>query len=282
MLSPQFSPLIGFRHVARPAYLLAASFVAFVWLAIADMLSAAIFSSQTGSLGPGMALAGGIVLMMKGIPFELWQSLCITDVTPTFSWSAWGKFCGMGVTMTLAMMLPCATPAWLTLRTGGLAATAFGFLCGYGFIWTLFSLVLATVDMTLHLHVGPHLVSTSGVAGVVAAGAVVGAGIFQWTPFKHSARLKIAPRNVAATHGNASIRTSVAAGIRYAGYCVKSNGLLMMTMICLGMMNIVVMPLLLLAMVLEKVVVARNHVSQGIGIALVLAGSMWIYSAGGA
>lgn len=279
MLSPRISPSIWFGHVTRPAYLLAASFVVFGWLAIADMLSTAISSSEAGSLGPGMDVAAGIVLMMKGIPFELWQSLCITDVTPTFSWSAWGQFGGMGATMTLAMMLPCATPAWLTLRTGGPAATAFGFLCGYGFIWTLFSLVLATIDMTLHLHVGPHLVSTSGVTGVVAAGAVVVAGIFQWTPFKHSARLKIAPRNVAATHGDASIRASLAAGLRYAGSCVKSNGLLMMTMICLGMMNIVAMPLLLLAMVLERLSVAKNLVSQGIGIALVLAGSMWMYSA---
>ncbi|MDH4414599.1 MAG: DUF2182 domain-containing protein [Rhizobium sp.] len=182
--------------------------------------------------------------------------------------------------MTLAMMLPCATPAWLTLRAGGPAATAFAFLCGYGSIWTLFSLVLSTIDMTLHLHVGPHLVSTSGVTGVVAAGAVVAAGVFQWTPFKHSARLKIAPRNISAAHDDASIRASVAAGIRYAGYCVKSNGLLMMTMICLGMMNIVVMPFLLLAMMLERGSVAKNHVSQGIGMALVLAGVMWMYSAG--
>ncbi|NBB46984.1 hypothetical protein GVN24_01690 [Rhizobium sp. CRIBSB] len=280
MPSPQFSYSIRFRHVARPAYLLATSFVVFGWLAIADMLSTAISSSEAGALGPGMDVAGGIFLMMKGIPFELWQSLCITDVAPTFSWSAWGQFCGMGATMTLAMMLPCATPAWLTLRTGGPAAPAFGFLCGYGFIWTLFSLVLATIDMTLHLHVGPHLVSTSGVTGVVAAGAVVCAGVFQWTPFKHSARLKITPRNAAAIHGDASIRASLAAGIRYAGYCVKSNGLLMMTMICLGMMNIVVMTLLLLAMVLERGLVAKGHVSQGIGIALVLAGSMWMYSAG--
>ena len=42
----------------------------------------------------------------------------------------------------------------------------------------------------------------------------------------------------------------------------------MMTMIFLGMMNIVAMALLLLAMILEKGVV-RNHVSHGIGIALV-------------
>lgn len=279
MLSPQSLPSIRFRHVARPAYLLAVSFVVFGWLAIADMLATAIFSSEAGVLGPGMDVAGGIVLMMKGIPFELWQSLCITDVTPTFSWRAWGQFCGMGATMTLAMMLPCATPAWLTLRTGGPSATAFGFLCGYGFIWTLFSLVLATIDMTLHLQVGPHLVSTSGVTGVVAAGAVVAAGFFQWTPFKHSARLKIAPRNAAITYCDASIRASVAAGIRYAGYCVKSNGLLMMTMICLGMMNIVVMSLLLLAMVLERALVAKNHVSQGIGMAMVFAGLMWMYSA---
>ena len=182
--------------------------------------------------------------------------------------------------MTLAMMLPCATPAWRMLRTGGPAATAFAFLCGYGIIWTLFSLVLATIDMTLHLQVGPHLVSTSGVTGVVAAGAVVGAGIFQWTPIKHSARLKIASRSVAIAHRDASTSASLAAGIRYAGHCVKSNGLLMMTMICLGMMNIVVMPLLLFAMVLERKLVANNHVSKGIGMALVLAGLMWMYSAG--
>ena len=240
MLSPQFSPSIRFRYFARPAYLLAASIVVFGWLAIADMLSTAISSSEAGALGPGMDVAGGIVFMMKGIPVEFWQSLCVTDVAPTFSWSAWIQFCGMGATMTLAMMLPCATPAWRMLRTGGPAATAFAFLCGYGIIWTLFSLVLATIDMTLHLQVGPHLVSTSGVTGVVAAGAVVGAGIFQWTPIKHSARLKIASRSVAIAHRDASTSASLAAGIRYAGHCVKSNGLLMMTMICLGMMNIVV------------------------------------------
>lgn len=279
MPSLRFSPSIWFPHFAPPPFLLAASIVALGWLAIFDMLSAAIFSPETGSLGPGMATASGIVLMMKGMPFELWQSLCITDVTPSFSWGSWSQFCEMGAIMTLAMMLPCATPAWRVLRTGGSPATAFGFLGGYGVIWMLFSLVLATIDMALHLHVGPHLVSTAGITGVVAAGAIIGAGAFQWTPFKHSARLKIATRNVPATHGDANICTSFAAGIRYAGYCVKSNGPLMMTMIFLGMMNIVAMTLLLLAMVLEKGV-AKNHVSHGIGIVLVVAGSTWMYAAG--
>ncbi|MDQ0419581.1 putative metal-binding membrane protein [Peteryoungia aggregata LMG 23059] len=279
MLSPQFLPSIRFPYVARPAYLLATSFVVLGWLVIFDMLSTAMSSPESGALGPGMAAASGVVLMMKDIPSELWQSLCITDVSPTFSWIAWSQFCGMGVIMTLAMMLPCATPAWRMLQSGGSATAAFGFLGGYGVIWILFSLMLATIDMALHLHVGSHLVSTAGMTGVVAAGAVIGAGAYQWTPFKHRARLKIATRAVPATHSDASIGASAAAGMRYAGYCVKSNGLLMTTMIVLGMMNIVAMMLLLLAMILERGV-AKNHVSQAIGIALVLAGSVWVYSAG--
>ncbi|CAH0340927.1 DUF2182 domain-containing protein [Rhizobium sp. CECT 9324] len=276
MTSLQFLPSMRLPPFAPLPFVIAASFVALGWLAIFDMLGTAIFLPENGSLGPGMATASAIFLMMKGIRIELWQSLCIADVAPSFSWVSWSQFCSMGAIMTLAMMLPCATPAWRMLKTGCSAATGFAFLGGYSVIWILFSLVLATIDMTLHLHVGSHLVSTAGMTGVVAAGAIIGAGAFQWTPIKNSARLKIATGKVLASHSNESICASFAAGLRYAGCCVKSNGPLMMTMIFLGMMNIVAMALLLLAMILEKGVV-RNRVSHGIGIALVLAGSTWAY-----
>ncbi|MBR0555459.1 DUF2182 domain-containing protein [Ciceribacter sp. L1K23] len=278
MPSQRLSLSTGFPPVVRPPYVLAAGLVALGWLAILDMLDTAIFSSEAGSLGPGMAVVSGVLLKVKGIPLELWQSLCVTDVEPDFSWASWSQFGAMGAIMTLAMMLPCASPAWRMLRTGGVASAAFGFLGGYGFIWILFSLVLATVDMSLHLHVGPHLVSTAGLTGVLAAAAVIGAGVFQWTGFKHGARLQIATCNLPDIHGDARLTSSFPAGIRYAGYCVRSNGLLMMCMVFLGMMNIVAMALLLLAMALEKSA-TKTHVSHGIGIALVLAGSLWMYGA---
>ncbi|MFN7102232.1 MAG: hypothetical protein ACK4N1_06360, partial [Pseudorhizobium sp.] len=137
MPSLRISPVTWFPCFAPPPFLLAASFVALGWLAIFGMLRTAIFLPGSGSLGPGMATASGIVLMMTGIPVELWQSLCITDVASTFSWPVWSQYCGMGAVMTLAMMLPCATPAWRMLRTGGSATAAFGFLSGYGVIWIM-------------------------------------------------------------------------------------------------------------------------------------------------
>ncbi|OJF94940.1 DUF2182 domain-containing protein [Pararhizobium antarcticum] len=261
-----------------PAFLLAVSFVGLGWLVVVDMLRTALLSLDAEALGPGMAAAGGFLLMMDGIPLELLQSLCRTDAPSPFSWIAWSQVCGMAALMTLAMMLPCATPAWRMLRTEGTAAAGFGFFAGYGAVWVIFAIVLATIDMALHLQIGAHLVSTPGTPGVLAAGVVIVAGLFQWMPAKQDQRRRISVRSRPAHLGDAHVSVSFAEGLRYAGCCAKSNGPLMATMLVLGMMNIVAMALLLGAMLLEKTA-EKNHVSHGIGIGLLLAGLTWMYSA---
>lgn len=262
-------------------FLLAAGLVALGWLAMVDMLRASLLSMDAADLGPGMAAVGAFFLHMDGIPLELWQAICRTNVPVAFSWEAWAQVCGMATLMTLTMMLPCATPAWTMLRTGGSAVSALGFLGGYGSLWTVFSILLASIDLQLHLAFGAHLVSTSGTTGVLAACLVIAAGIFQWTAAKHRQRSRIALRVIPDCAPDAGLAASFAAGLRYGRCCLRSNALMMTMMIVLGMMNIVAMGLLLGAMLLEKGVETKQ-VSHGIGLALVLAGCAWIYAAAAA
>ncbi|TCQ06180.1 putative metal-binding membrane protein [Rhizobium sp. PP-F2F-G36] len=256
-------------------FIIAASLVALGWLMMIDMLRGSLLLLKATSFGPGMSAVGGVFMMLEGLPFEFISSLCRTDAAPSLSWEDWTLFCGMTVLMTLTMMVPCATPAWAILRSGRSAAQGFRFIGGYALPWTLFSVALATMDRVLDLQMGPHLVSTAGLPGIMAACLVIAAGAFQWMPAKHRQRRRIGSVRLPTAHRDPSGSASFAAGVRYACCCVRSNGLLMATMMVLGMMNIVAMALLLAAMLLEKRV-EKNHVSYMIGLALVLAGIRWM------
>lgn len=240
------------------------------WLAMADMLRMGILSFDIGAMGPGTTAIIDLVLRIEGIPPGLWDSLCQAKTGASLSWGEWAMACRMGAIMILAMMLPCATPAWVALRSGGPPWPAVVFMLGYASPWTLFSLALATADTVVQHLVGNHLVSTGGTAGIAAAAALSLAGIYQLTGMKRRARASLRQPPKLFKTGRPD-RDALGKGMRYGICCLKSNGPLMSTMIVLGMMNMVAMIVLTAVMIIDKKV-AHHRATATTGVAIVLAG----------
>jgi predicted metal-binding membrane protein len=99
----------------------------------------------------------------------------------------------MWAVMMVAMMLPSAAPMILLHATvsrrrqeqNGTLAAAGLFVLGYVAVWAAFSLAASTLQWALASAVllSPMMEITSK---TVAASLLVAAGIYQWTPLKHS------------------------------------------------------------------------------------------------
>lgn len=171
--------------------------------------------------------------------------------------------------MVIAMMLPgtllvldrCLEDELFSIRR--LAPLILAYLA----IWTIFGSVIYLGDGVLHEMV-EHVPT---LAGVIAPGILLLAGIYQLTPMKRAClsgcRLEAATFR---TVGQSDSRNLWAMGLRYGLFCLGSGWALMLLMFASGGVNLLWMLVLGVIMAVERPSQQGEKVARYVGIILIL------------
>lgn len=181
--------------------------------------------------------------------------------------------------MTIAMMLPTSLPLislfqrMTATRPDGAWLVAL-LLSGYLVVWAGFGLIAHGLDLALH-HVADRLELLERNAWGVAAGILLVAGVYQFTPLKyHCLEQCRSPRSFIAGRwrGRDARRESFLLGVQHGAFCVGCCWSLMLLMFLVGMGSVVWMLLLGAVMAVEKNMPWGRRLSAPLGAGLVAAG----------
>jgi predicted metal-binding membrane protein len=165
----------------------------------------------------------------------------------------------MWVVMMTAMMLPSAAPLVLLYGTAAqrshraaAALQVYALTAGYLAAWAAFSLAATVLQRALmaRLLVSPMMEMTS----TRAAGALlVIAGLYQWTPMKHSClRNCQSPLGFLMTRWRNGTAGAFRMGVEHGVYCVGCCWALMLLLFAGGIMNLTVIVAVAVFVALEK------------------------------
>jgi predicted metal-binding membrane protein len=212
------------------------------------------------------AAAGWVVLVRR---------MAGMDVSPGAGAGGLGSLGWFVITwlvMTAAMMLPGSAPAVVRVvrgQLGAAAAPAVGFVSAYGAVWLLAGLAgYACVQAVRALDVSALAWSSAG--RYVAAAAVVGAGLYQFTPVKRRWLARCtAPDGHLPRPG---ISGAVGAGARHGVCCVACCWTLMVALYALGIMSITWMVVLTVLIAGERLVARASVAVAAVAAVLVVLG----------
>ncbi len=186
----------------------------------------------------------------------------------------------MWAVMMVAMMVPSATPMILLFATINRKRRQLDrpfvptsvFLLGYLVIWTAFSIVATLIQWALHAAalLSPMMVSSSPVLGGVL---LIGAGIFQWTPFKRACLQHCrSPFDFLMADWRDGSRGAFVMGARHGLYCLGCCWLLMALLFVAGVMNLLWVAAISFFVLLEKLAPAGGILGRITGAVLAAAG----------
>ena len=247
------------------------------------------------------AIAAGCVIIIAGLgwfylalliaaPASSWfatvQALCRTLPEGAWSFSAAAVTASMWSAMTLAMMLPSASPMILTYaeiaetaaRKSERIVSPLVIAAGYASVWLVFSL-LATVIQIVLTRAALLNTGITSASGILAGAIFIGAGVYQFSALKHACLTHCQNpfpfffTNWATTPGGV-FRLGVEQGL----YCLGCCWAMMMVMFAVGAMNVAWMAGLAAVMTIEKLLTGRRF-AHGVGVALIVVGTGIVVSA---
>jgi len=236
-----------------------------LWTA-ASMSAAASASSMPGMNMPGMNVApAGSVWSIAGFALTL----------------------AMWVVMMIGMMTPSAAPMILLYARVGRQARAdgwpfaptFWFAGGYLLAWSGFAVAASLAQLALaHLMlITPMLAAANNrFAGFV----LVAAGIYQWTPLKHSCLSQCqTPLRFLQRHGGFQRDPggSLKLGLKHGLACIGCCWALMMLLFVGGVMNLLWIAALSILVLLEKLLFLGRFMPPFVGLVLVAVGAIFIF-----
>jgi len=166
----------------------------------------------------------------------------------------------MWLVMMVAMMLPSATPVILLYITIARRSASKGaalsspplFVLGYLAVWGVFSLAAVFTQFFLEWSelLSPMMASSSA---VLSGLLLIGTGIYQLTPLKHSClRLCRSPLDFLTSHWRSGTRGALMMGMRHGVYCLGCCWGLMLLLFVGGVMNLAWIGALAVFVLLEK------------------------------
>jgi predicted metal-binding membrane protein len=241
------------------------------------------------------AIAAGCVIIIAGLgwfylalllaaPASSWfatvQALCRTLPEGAWSFSAAAVTASMWSAMTLAMMLPSASPmiqtyaeiAETAARKSERIVSPLVIAAGYASVWLVFSL-LATVIQIVLTRAALLNTGITSASGILAGAIFIGAGVYQFSALKHACLTHCQNpfpfffTNWATTPGGV-FRLGVEQGL----YCLGCCWAMMMVMFAVGVMNVAWMAGLAAVMTIEKLLTGRRF-AHGVGVALIVVGT---------
>ena len=169
----------------------------------------------------------------------------------------------MWIVMMAAMMTPAALPITLVFlrldreRGATRPGSGLSFAAGYLAAWFGFALVATLVQWLLHRAALLH--GMMMVAGPVLAGAtLLGAGIFQLTPFKQACLAHCrTPMGFLLGHWRPGSDGAFRMGLHHGLYCLGCCWALMLIMFAAGVMSVTAMAVLTVFILAERVLPGR-------------------------
>lgn len=188
----------------------------------------------------------------------------------------------MWIVMMVGMMMPTVAPMILVYARVGRHALARGrpfaatgwFAGGYLIAWTGFAILATAAQWALEQAalLSPMTMTTGRILGGTV---LIGAGLYQWTPFKEACLAHCqAPLVFIQRHGGFRRRSwdSLGLGVRHGLYCIGCCWALMAILFAVGIMNALWIAAIALFVLIEKVAPAGRLVSRIAGTGLVAAG----------
>ena len=186
----------------------------------------------------------------------------------------------MWAVMMVGMMVPTAVP--MTLIYAAVARKAASqstpvaptatFVAGYIVMWCVFSVAATVTQWVLDQAalLSPMMVSNSPALG---AGLLIGAGIYQWTPFKDACLQHWrSPVQFLMQHWRRGTGGALMMGLDHGVYCIGCCWFLMALLFVGGVMNLVWIATLAVLVLLEKVVPHGKLVARLAGASFIVAG----------
>ncbi len=197
-----------------------------------------------------------------------------------WSWVEVGALALMWAVMMVAMMTPAAAPMILMFATihrrraaeGRPAVPTAIFVLGYFVVWTVFSVVAALAQSSLHAAalLSPAMVATSP---FLAGGLLVAAGVFQWTPLKRACLAACrSPLSFLMSGWREGREGAFVMGVRHGLYCLGCCWALMALLFVAGVMNLLWVAAIAVTVLVEKVVPGGDLVGRAAGLGLAAAG----------
>lgn len=201
------------------------------------------------------------------------------------AWSAWDLATAVAMwgVMMVAMMLPVVSP-WILVfskvaRERDLRPSPFpavrAFLAGYGAVWLAYTLAAAAAQFVMQrvaLVSGDSIVTNP----LVAAGLLLAAGVYQWTPLRDACMSHCrSPLGFFLTTWREGRWGSVVMGAKHGLYCVGCCWAVMALSFVFGVMNLLWMALVTAFLLVEKVTSIGPWMSKMAGAALI-ACSLWM------
>ena len=241
------------------------------------------------------AIAAGCVIIIAGLgwfylalliaaPASSWfatvQALCRTLPEGAWSFSAAAVTASMWSAMTLAMMLPSASPMILTYaeiaetaaRKSERIVSPLVIAAGYASVWLVFSL-LATVIQIVLTRAALLNTGITSASGILAGAIFIGAGVYQFSALKHACLTHCQnPFPFFFTNWATTLGGVFRLGVEQGLYCLGCCWAMMMVMFAVGVMNVAWMAGLAAVMTIEKLLTGRRF-AHGFGVALIVVGT---------
>ena len=212
---------------------------------MADHRFATFATAKTGALAAVLPATLGLAAVSWGI--AVWQMHGM-DMGVATRLGSFASFIAVWVVMMAAMMLPGAAPAVVrrAQASGGVRAVPL-FIGSYLAVWAL-------VGAAVYALYRPH--------GYVAAGVmVIAAGVYELTPVKRYFRRRC--------------RDSARSGFGFGLCCAGSSIGLMLTLLALGVMSLIWMPVIAVLVLAQKLLPAKAAVDVPLALAI-LGFGIWI------
>ena len=176
--------------------------------------------------------------------------------------------------MMIAMMVPAAAPVVLLYARAAPQPHSFAFLAGYLLCWLAFSLAAVALQVALEEagRLAPMEMALS--SRWLAGGLLIAAGIYQFTPLKHSCLSHCRnPAQWLSRHYRPGAIGALRMGLSHGAFCVGCCWTLMLLLFVVGVMNLAWIAALTLVVAAEKLLPRGEWIARVGGAAFILWGA---------
>src|SRR5450755_3384673 len=235
-----------------------------------------------------LAGLGWLALGLLFFGMGAFEALCRPLAVSGAAWGASGFaiVALMWGAMTLAMMLPSASPMILTYAE--IADTAarkhehivspFVLAAGYALVWLGFA-AAATLAQFAFTRAALLDTGMQSASGLFSGAIFIGAGVYQFSALKHACLTQCQhPFPFFFANWKTTTRGVFGLGLRQGLYCLGCCWAMMAMMFAVGVMNIVWMAALGIVMAIEKIGTGKRF-TYGVGAILIAVGAAFIMTA---